>query len=91
MNVVLRFFIILIFLLLFWPSLIFPRRAVNPAPARRTRHHAISCPAIYFSVGTRFLKMQRLCQEEKIKLFLGDGKEAERPRRIARMRALGAP
>jgi len=42
----LRFFIILIFLLLFWPSLIFPRRAVNPAPARRTRHHAISCPAV---------------------------------------------
>src|SRR6266571_5081237 len=42
----LRFFISLIFLLLFWPSLIFPRRAVNPAPARQTRHHAISCPAI---------------------------------------------
>src|SRR5438876_8948114 len=61
-----RFFISLIFLSLFWPSLIFPRHAISPTLARRRRHHAISCPAIYHFPHV-FSKTQIACQEKKRK------------------------
>jgi len=53
----LRFFIILIFLLLFWPSLIFPRRssARHPPGERVTMPFHVQ-PLILISVANGFAK-----------------------------------
>src|SRR6266542_4853839 len=73
----LRFFIILIFLSLFWPSLIFPRRALarHPSGESVTMPFPVQ-PLILISVAKRFAKNAEGCQERKIKFFGAEGMPA---------------